>query len=146
MVRRTTGAENAELRAKALQEMPESMRTASTPAKPDNTKATVAGYDASGYAWSHPSGPAMRLWVGAAPPLKALGELLQKTEDVVMGGGTLPGTPRHGDFGGLILRFTMNWGAGQEPAVLSITSIKEQPVPTSLFEVPADYKDASQGR
>ena len=52
----------------------------------------------------------------------------------------LPGTPRHGDFEGMILRYELSnsqGGSGKNTTV----SIKEMKLPGQLFEVPADYQE-----
>ena len=83
----------------------------------------------------------MKFWVATTPEAARLGEILQKAEDAnPLSTPLLPGTPRHADFNGLIVRYEMSTPKGSTSTNV-VLSVKEQKLEGKLFEVPAEYRE-----
>jgi hypothetical protein len=101
----------------------------------------VAGWKTSLQNWEHPVGLKMKLWVSKTPEAKKLGDILQKAEDAnPLAAPLLPNTPRHSDFGGMIMRYEITSAKGST-GKNTTTSVKEEKLDASLFQVPSEYRE-----
>lgn len=85
-----------------------------------------------------------RYWVAASHPMK---DKVRAALEPVSVSGTLPGAslglPSPLDFPGLVLRTELHFE--KVKAVLEFVSAREETLPSQLFEVPKDYREAPAG-